>query len=133
VLICDLLGVFGRGPVAKAKRTTPDQTLTLEYDRIVRAGTPSNLLLRFGPNAVRDGKVSVYISDSVLKQLGAERISPQPQVSIIGNGGITYVFPATTQPLDAEIQLSPQYPGTHKFRIQVVDADPIEASSFTMP
>ena len=42
MLLCDALGAFGRGWLAKAKRTTPDQTLTLEYDRIVRASTPAS-------------------------------------------------------------------------------------------
>ena len=32
VLICDLLGLFGRGWLAKAQRSTPDQALTLEYE-----------------------------------------------------------------------------------------------------
>jgi hypothetical protein len=33
VLICDLLGLFGRGWFAKAERSTPDEALTLHYER----------------------------------------------------------------------------------------------------
>lgn len=48
VLVCDLLGLFGRGWLAKAKRATPDHTLTLDYERVERASTPSVMTLHFG-------------------------------------------------------------------------------------
>ena len=133
ILLCDLLGVFGEGWLSKTTRTTPDRTLTLEYNRMLRTGTASQLLLRFGPNAVHDGKISVYISDPVVKQLGAERIAPQPATSTLGNDGVTYTFPAINPPWDMQIQLSPKSPGTHAFRIQIVGADPIDAKAFIFP
>jgi hypothetical protein len=133
ILLCDVLGFFGEGHFSKAVRSTPDQALTLEYNRIMRSGTPSNMLLRFGPAAVHDGKISVYVSDPVVKQLGEERIIPAPDSSTLGNDGVTYTFPATNPPWDMQIQLSPKSVGTHAFRIQVAGAAPIDANTFIVP
>ena len=41
ILICDLLGVFGRGWLAKGKLSTPDHALTLDYERVERSATAS--------------------------------------------------------------------------------------------
>lgn len=133
ILLCDLVGVFGEGYVSKSRRTTPDGTLSLEYNRTMRSGTPSLLLLRFGPAAVHDGKISVYLSDPVVKELGAERIIPQPERSTLGNDGVSYTFPAAHGPWDVQIQLAPKSAGSHSFRIQVFGAEPIDAKVFVFP
>lgn len=133
ILLCDLLGVFGRGPLAKRKRTAADNTLTLEYERIERAQTPSMMTLHIQPSAIHDGKVELFVSDSVIKPLGAQRVAPQPSVSTVGNGGITYTFPASGTPADVRLQLMPTLPGLHHFTVQVKDASPVEASVFVFP
>ena len=133
VIICDLLGLFGRGWLAQAQRATPDGALTLHYERIERTSTPSIMTLRFSPAAIHDGRIQVYISDSLVKPLGAQRISPQPAISAIGNGGITYSFAATQTPADAEISLEPGTPGPHRFRVQLAGDAPIDASIFVVP
>jgi MFS family permease len=53
ILICDLLGLFGRGWLAKATRTTPDGALKLNYERIERADTPSIMTLHFNDAAIQ--------------------------------------------------------------------------------
>jgi hypothetical protein len=73
------------------------------------------------------------VSDSVVKPLGAQRISPQPAVSTIGNDGITYTFDATQIPASIQIALEPSFPGRHSFRIQVIGGAPIESAIFVVP
>jgi hypothetical protein len=133
VIVCDLLGLFGQGWLANAKASTPDKTLIIDYERIERASTPSTLTLHFGPAAIRNGHVQVYVSDSVTKALGAQRISPEPAVSAIGSGGISYTFPATLSPANVDIQLQPTLIGRHTFRIQALGEPPIDASVFVVP
>lgn len=133
ILIADILGGFGRGWLAKAQLSDPSQSLTVDYERIARASTPSMITLRFGPNAIHDGKVTVFVSDSVVKQLGAQRIAPQPITSTIGNGGITYTFPATVAPAMVQIELSPSFPGAQHFRVQSDGGQPLHADVFVMP
>ncbi|HZP06840.1 MAG TPA: hypothetical protein VFB43_18210 [Terracidiphilus sp.] len=133
ILVCDVLGLFGRGWLAKAQRTSTDGALTLHYERIERASTPSIMTLDFGEEAIHRGHVQVFVSDSVVKPLGAQRISPQPESSAIGNGGILYSFPALHAPMSAQIQLEPSFPGVHPFRIQVTGSSAIDARVLVVP
>jgi len=133
ILIADLLGLFGRGWLSKARQSDSGQTLTLEYERIARASTPSNMTFHFGPNSIHSGHIELYVSDSIVKSLGAQRVSPQPAASTLGNGGITYTFDATELPATAQIQLEPSFPGLHHFRVQVTGGQPIDASVFVVP
>ncbi len=57
LIVCDLLGLFGRGPLAKAQLHSSDGALNVRYERIERTGTPSMMVIQFGPAAVRDGKI----------------------------------------------------------------------------
>lgn len=133
IVIVDLLGGFGRGWLAHAHSSTPDHALTLDYERIERASTPSIMTLHFGPSAIHGGQIAVYVSDSIVKPLGAQRISPQPAVSAIGDGGVTYVFPSHGLPASAQIELQPSFPGVHRFRIQVEGSTPINSTVAVLP
>jgi hypothetical protein len=133
VLIADVLGLFGRGWLAKTQVTDTANKLTLDYERIERAGTPSIMTLHFGPGTIQNGKVVVFVSQDVVKALGAQRISPQPGISVLGNGGITYTFYATQTPATAEIALSPSFPGVHHFQMQVAGGQPLMGRVVVMP
>jgi hypothetical protein len=133
VLLCDVLGLFGRGWLAKAKRSTPDQALTLEYERVERSGSPSVMTLHFGPAASHNGRIQVFVNNEIIRGLGARRISPQPATSALTDGGITYTFDSGSTPTIAEIALQPMFPGRHKIRIQVPGRQPIETSVLVLP
>lgn len=133
IVLLDLLGGLGHGWLAKAKATTPDGALTLDYERIERANTPSTMTLHFSPAAVRDGQIKVFVSDSVVQELGAQRIAPQPAVSAVGEDGINYTFPATVGPAEVQIQLQPSDPGVHRFRVRIPEAAAIEARVLVLP
>jgi hypothetical protein len=133
VLIADALGAFGRGWIARGERHTTDGTLRLQYERIERAGTPSNMLIMFGPSAVHDQKVRLFSSDAIVNELGAQRIIPQPTISEIGPGGITYTFRTSGSPAAVSIALQPSYPGIHRFEIEVPGGEPIRATIVVLP
>ena len=133
VLVCDVLGLFGRGWLAKGKRSTPDQALTLDYERVERSASPSIMTLHFGPAAAHNGHIQVFVGNDVIRGLGARRISPQPATSALTDGGITYTFDSGSTPTIAEIALQPMFPGRHKIRVQLPGSQPIEASVFVLP
>lgn len=133
IVIADMLGVFGRGWLAKAHAQTPDHALTLDYERVARASTPSIMTFKFGPAAIHNNRIVLFVSDSIVKPLGAQRISPEPALSIIGKNGITYVFASSDSPASAQIQLQPSFPGPHTFRVQVLGSESINGSIFVMP
>jgi hypothetical protein len=133
VLLADALGAFGRGWLARGERYTSDGSLRLRYERIERTGTPSNLIVDFGPSAVRDGKARLFASETIVKELGAQRIIPQPTLSEIGPGGVTYTFPANGSPATATIALQPSFPGIHHIELHVPGAEPVRATIVVLP
>jgi hypothetical protein len=117
LILADLVGLFGRGPLANATLTNP--AMTIHYERIERTGTPSMLHIDFNPSAVQDGRVHLFVSESVVSKLGAQRIIPAPETSAVGNGGILYSFPATIGPTAVAFAFQPDQPGVASFSIQV--------------
>ncbi len=133
LILADIAGLFGRGPLAQAEKRTDNDALTLHYERIERTSTPSVMTFQFGRSALQSGRIQLFVSQSVVKQLGAQRISPQPASSVLGNGGITYTFPATDPKGLVEISLEPSLPGVFHFTTQVGGAEPISGRIVVMP
>lgn len=133
ILIADLAGALGRGPLANAKAQTSDGALHIKYERIQRENTSSIMTILPESAAIHDGKFQLFVSDSILKQFGAQRIIPAPQTSTIGGGGVTYIFPATTLPMTIQIELKPSFIGRHPFTIGVPGGEAIHAKSVVLP
>ena len=133
ILVADLSGILGRGPLANAKAATNDGTLQLKYERVLRANTSSIITLQPQAGSIHNDKVQIFTSDSVLKKLGAQRIIPQPESSRVGNGGVTYTFPSTGLPMTVQIELKPSFVGPEQFTIGVPGAEMIQAKTFTLP
>lgn len=134
LLVCDLAGLFGRGFLAKAKAAPSNQSFLVEYERIERTGTPSIMTIHFNPEAVHDGKIQLFLSESVIKKLGAQRISPQPASSALTSNGVNYTFPADgTGPAIVELSLSPSFPGPQNFNLHLADGSAVAGKIFVMP
>ncbi len=71
VLLADLSGLLGRGPLSKAEQHASDGTLDLKYERVERANTSSIITVLPGTPAIHDGKFRLFVSDVVVKELGA--------------------------------------------------------------
>ena len=133
IIILDLGGLFGRGPIAKAERRTADGTVDVKYERIERTDSPSILTIQFGQSAIQDGKVKLYVSNSLVKPLGTQRVIPAPQETILGDGGLTYTFPATKPPASVDLALQPSGPGIYDFTLGVVGAEQVHARIVVVP
>ena len=133
ILVADVAGLLGNGPLAHTHRDTADGSLSVHYDRIERATTPSTLTVLPGPKAIQNGRLLLFVSDSLVKDLGAQRVAPQPAVSAIGNGGITYVFPATGGPATVSFGLQPASIGLHRLTIGVPGSEQVQARVLVLP
>lgn len=133
IVILDLLGVFGRGWFANAERKTPDGSMDVKYERVERFRTPSILTIRFGPNAIHDGNIQLWASDSLTGPLGAQRVIPQPARSVIGEGGILYTVPATSEPASIKFALEPSSPGVCHLSLRVPGLDALNLAITVMP
>jgi hypothetical protein len=133
VLIADLLGLLGRGPLANAKLQTQDGSLQVKYERVLRENTSSILTLLPQSSVIHDGKLQIFVSDSIVKEFGAQRIIPQPLVSSVGNGGVTYTFPASAAPMTVQFELKPSFIGSHPFQIGIPGGETVGAKSIVLP
>jgi len=133
LLVMDLLGVFGRGVLAKAQASTPDGALLVKYERIERTLTPSVMRIDFQPGAAHAGVYKLYVSASVIQELGNQRIAPEPQVSAVGDGGYVYTFPALGQPASVSLSLEPASPGIYHFTLRVPGGQSLERTIVVVP
>ena len=133
ILLADVLGVFGRGYLSKAELRAPDQSLFVKYERTERASTPSIMTVELGPAAVHDGKIQLFVSESLIKELGNQRISPQPASSVLSRSGITYTFPVASAPAIVEFAMQPSFPGLHSFTLQVPGSPAVHARVLVVP
>ena len=67
IIVLDLAGLFGRGPIAKAERRSADGTIDVKYERIERTDSPSILTVQFAQSAIQNGKIHLYVSNSLVK------------------------------------------------------------------
>jgi hypothetical protein len=117
IIVLDLGGAFGRGPLAQAHATSADRSLSVHYERIERAGTPSILSITMNAGAIQDGQATLFVSDSLVSGLGARRIIPEPATTRLGDGGLTYTFPITQPPFIVRFELEPSAAG--RFPVEI--------------
>src|ERR1700735_1229789 len=133
IIALDLAGLFGRGPIAKAERRSADGAIDVKYERIERTDSPSILTVQFAQSAIQNGKIHLYVSSSLVKQLGTQRVIPAPQDTVVGEGGLTYTFPASRPPASVDLALQPSGPGIYDFTIGVVGAEQVHAKIAVVP
>ena len=133
VLIADVLGMFGSGWLANATIAQPGSAMVVKYERVERSGTPSKMQIQFDPDAAANGKLVVFVSDTVLKGLGAQRVIPQPETSTVLKDGVLYTFSAGTTPGEIGFEMQPSAPGVHWFHIQVQGKSMVSARVVVMP
>ena len=133
IIVLDLAGLFGRGPIAKAERRSADGSIDVKYERIERTDSPSILTIQFAQSAIQNGKVQLYVSNSLVKELGTQRVIPAPQDTIVGEGGLTYIFPVSRPPASVDLALQPSGPGIYSFTVRVVGGQPVVAKIVVVP
>ena len=133
IVVLDLIGAFGRGPIARAHAHTQDGSIDVNYERIERFGTPSIFTVRFAPGVIHDGKVRLWVNQRAVKLLGNRRVTPQPESSVIGDDGILYTFPATDNTTSVEFALEPVEPGIFPLEVRVPGSQMLTLKVLVMP
>jgi hypothetical protein len=131
VLVLNFAGFLGRGPVAHA--TLSSDAMLVKYERVERTGTPSILEVQFQPNTLGKKQVKLHVSQSVVNELGAQRVIPSPLDTAVGGGGLTYTFSAEEAPGSVQFALQPSKPGIFHFTLEVPGSPPIAARVVVMP
>lgn len=133
LVLLDIFGVFGRGWFANAETKSSDGTMDVHYERVERFSSASILNIDFGPNAIHDGKIQLWVSASLVSKLGNQRVVPQPVNSVVGDAGILYTFDANRPPASVQFALQPGGPGIFPLEMRVPGAQPVTMKIVVMP
>ena len=133
IVFAALLGAFGRGVLATAKREAPDGSIKVEYDRIARYSTPSVLTVEFGRGVVRENQVQLWLDSGVVKDMGMQRVVPQPVSSLLTEGGVLLTFSAGSLPARVQIMLEPTKPGLQKLAMRAPESEEVRLDVAVMP
>ncbi len=131
LLLLNLAGVFGRGPVAHARLS--NEAMVVKYDRVERTGTPSMLVVQLQPPVFEKKPIKLHVSQSLVEELGTQRVIPAPSDTALADGGLTYTFSAEKGPGSVEFALQPAKPGIHHYSLQVAGFPPIFARVIVVP
>ena len=71
-------GAFGDGPLSRTERRSPDGRSQLEYERVVRFGTPTTVTLIQAAAGAEDTMAVVRLDRRFADALDVERVSPEP-------------------------------------------------------
>ena len=123
IVLADLLGAFGRGPLANAHKASADNALVVHYERIERFSTPSILTIHTSAAAVHGGVIRLWMSNSIITRLGNQRIIPEPATSLTVHDGVIYTFPSGSTPGTVAFALQPADPGPAHFTIRLLTSD----------
>ena len=90
ILLTALLGGLGNGPLAHASRSAG--AARLDFDRIVRHGSPVELRLAAGADAMRNGRILVSFDSAFSETASVRHIQPAPVASSNTASRLTFEF-----------------------------------------
>jgi len=91
-VLAGLAGLFGRGPLASATRTSQRGALRVDYERFTRHGSPAELRVTVAPQALEAATVRILVSLSYLQGLQVEGVEPPPESVLISGDYLVYSF-----------------------------------------
>ncbi|HUP90169.1 MAG TPA: hypothetical protein VM100_12485 [Longimicrobiales bacterium] len=91
ISLLGLTGVLGHGPAAHETVGNPN-TFAIEFDRIVRHGSPSHVVVDIGPGLQRDSTLRIYVNRDYLEKFKISDLVPQPESSGISGNYVYYEF-----------------------------------------
>lgn len=133
LLLGGLLGLFGSGPLSHADVSSGP--LILEYDRLARQRAPTALQIQLGPEAVRDGEVTLWLDRAYLQVISIEQMMPEPAQTVAAANRVLFRFPIARQNPDSEITLTiePEEPGLKTGRLGVEGGPEVTFQQFIFP
>ena len=94
LVLAGLAGLFGRGPLASATRSSPGGALAVEYQRFTRHGSTAELSVTVAPWALEAGTVRIRVSRSFLQGLQVQTVEPPPASALLSGDYLVYSFHA---------------------------------------
>ena len=106
------LGLFGGGPLSRARAGDAGDPFWVEYERFVRIGAPTRLYVH-GRSAGAAG-FRIRVSRRYFEGLRIERVTPEPALIEIGSADVSMRFDSETpgtEPLTVIFDVQPLHAG----------------------
>ena len=111
VIVLALLGLFGDGPLSRAKATSSSEgiSIELEYQRFARSRSPQELRVTIdAPNATAD-TVAVAFSDRLASGVQITGTSPEGATgAFVSDAALAWRIDDWTQPIEITIEYIPR-------------------------
>jgi hypothetical protein len=132
--VATLLGLFGRGWLSAA-HVGDGASLRLDYERITRLYSSTELRLSLGTDAARGDTIRVWLDRDFIESVQVQSIVPRPDQVEIGADRLSYVFASETsgQPAIITFQVQPQHPWSHAGRVGLPGGQAYRFSQFVFP
>jgi len=133
ILVAALLGIFGEGPLARAKAGRPNSVLWIDYDRFVRYQAP--MVLKVHVAAGNNSLPALWLARDYLDRVDVEHISPEPERVKVGRDSLIYIFNVARTNEEATItfHLKPTGYGKTPVRLGLVDGPQMDFTQFIYP
>lgn len=123
-------GVFGNGPLSHASADSPQGRI--EYERFVRYGSPSEIVITPTSGAAR-GIRRIDISSDYLEAFRIASITPEPaNVQIVGER-LVYEFTSVGAGASISFHVDPQRLWRHRAVVRIDGGAPLEVRQLTYP
>jgi hypothetical protein len=89
-LLAATIGAFGRGPLSNAQAESPDGSLALDYERLVRFQSPTELRIRIPQAPSRE--IELSIPQTYVDSVSITEIRPKPASVRLRGEDVVYRF-----------------------------------------
>ena len=114
LLAASAVGAFGHGGITRNTAVSADGKLTVQYDRVLRAGAKAELVVFFEAQATKTGRSHVRFSSPV----PVRQITPSPMESVAGMDSAELTFRVQAgYPARVLVIQAPDNAGRHTTRI----------------
>ncbi len=133
ILLAGLAGLMGEGPLSGVEAS--NGSLTVQYDRFVRAHALTQIDVKLSPAATSAGQVTLWLSQDYLEKFELQGVMPEPAEMALANDKVLlrFVTDSPAQPVTVIASLEPTSPGAAPGAIGVVDGPEIDINQFVYP
>ncbi len=135
LIVAAAAGLFGNGPLSHRTASTSGRALALDYQRFVRNGGTTSLVVRIAPGQSEEGKVEIWISEQYLGNVQVEQVTPKAESRQFHDQGVAFSFEVSDPQSQVEVRfhLRPDDIGPQHGQVGLGDRQPLRFSQFFYP